>query len=79
MFHAPFDTHGVDDILICSGTCLDNISYLSIIQILTILKEKSVDDEILEPYLEAGASWRIDELMEIIRDGEGWCELAAPG
>ncbi|KAF8385018.1 capg-2, partial [Pristionchus pacificus] len=56
--------------VMCIGSLLpSNMLEEYSIQILTILKEKSVDDEILEPYLEAGASWRIDELMEIIRDG----------
>ncbi|GMR59781.1 hypothetical protein PMAYCL1PPCAC_29976, partial [Pristionchus mayeri] len=56
--------------VMCIGSLLpsDLLEEYSI-QILSILKEKSVDDEILEPYLEAGAAWRLEDLMEIVREG----------
>ncbi|GMS81177.1 hypothetical protein PENTCL1PPCAC_3352 [Pristionchus entomophagus] len=56
--------------VMCIGSLLpSNLLEEYSIQILSILKEKTVEDDILEPYLEAGASWRIEELVEIIRDG----------
>ncbi|GMT11728.1 hypothetical protein PFISCL1PPCAC_3025, partial [Pristionchus fissidentatus] len=39
------------------------------IQVLALLKEKTVEEEILEPYLEAGASWRIADLIKIVKKG----------